>query len=511
MAGSGETVSHGDLEKGSARLARWLVEHGLAPGDGIALLADNSARLFEVYWAALRCGLVLTAVNHHLTAAEVAYIVRDCGAKALVVAGSLGPLAEAVGAEVPEVGLRLAYGGPVKGFADYDAALDGVADTPLADEPAGAVMLYSSGTTGRPKGVRPPMPKRRIDDPESRSPFAVLYGFTPETVYLSPGPLYHAAPLRFSTLVQELGGTVVVMERFDAEGALAAIQRYRATHSQWVPTMFVRMLKLPPEVRERYDVSSMRVAVHAAAPCPVDVKRAMIDWWGPVICEYYAATESVGITFLDSAQWLEHPGSVGRAGLGEVRIADPDTGELLPAGRVGTVYFERHDGPLFTYHNDPEKTRASRHPEHDDWGTTGDLGYLDDDGFLYITGRIKEQYKLENGKYVAPAPLEEKLTLSPFIAQVMLHGADKPYNVAIIVPNMQNAKDIAQDQKKLREVIAAELDKYSSDWKSYERVKKFMLADEEFTQANDMLTPTLKVKRRNVIKKYGADLDKLYS
>src|SRR5690348_6321875 len=352
MAGSGATLSHGELEKGSARLARWFVEHGLAPGDGVALLADNSARLFEVYWAALRCGLVLSAVNHHLTPAEVTYIVRDCGAKALVVAGSLAPLAEAVGEEVPEIGRRLAYGAPVKGFADYDAALDGVLDTPLPDEPAGALMLYSSGTTGRPKGVRPPMPERRIDDPNSPSPFARLYGFTSATVYLSPGPLYHAAPLRFSTLVQELGGTVVVMERFDAEGALAAIERYRATHSQWVPTMFVRMLKLPPEVRERYDVSSMRVAIHAAAPCSVDVKRAMIDWWGPVIHEYYAATEAVGITFIDSEQWLEHPRPVGRAGLGVVRIDDPETVELLSSGHVGHVDSGRLDGPPFSFHND---------------------------------------------------------------------------------------------------------------------------------------------------------------
>jgi fatty-acyl-CoA synthase len=235
---------------------------------------------------------MLTAVNHHLTPAEVAYIVRDCGAKALIVAGTLGPLAAAVGKEVPGIGLRLAYGPPVEGFGAYDAALEGVSDAPLDEEPAGAVMLYSSGTTGRPKGVRPSLPDRRIDEPGDASvgAFGRMYGFTPDTVYVSPAPLYHAAPLRFTATVQTLGGTVVVMDRFDAEGALATTERYRATHSQWVPTMFVRMLKLPPEVRARYDVSSMRVAIHAAAPCPIDVKRAMIDWWGPVIYEYYAAT-----------------------------------------------------------------------------------------------------------------------------------------------------------------------------------------------------------------------------
>ena len=453
MAGSGAALSHGELEKGSARLARWFVDHGLAPGDGVALLADNSARLFEVYWAALRCGLVLTAVNHHLTPAEVAYIVRDCGAKALVVAGSLGPLAAAVGEEVPEVALRLAYGGPVAGFADYAAALDGVADTPLADEPAGALMLYSSGTTGRPKGVRPPMPERRIDDPEPPSPFTRLYGFTAETVYLSAGPLYHAAPLRFSVLIQELGGTVVVMERFDAEGALAAIERYRATHSQWVPTMFVRMLKLPPEVRERYDVSSMRVAIHAAAPCPVDVKRAMIGWWGPVIHEYYAATEAVGITFIDSAQWLEHPGSVGRAGLGVVRIADPETGELLPAGRVGTIYFERRDGPLFTYHNDPEKTQASRHPEHGDWGTTGDLGYLDEDGWLYLTDR-KAFMIISGGVNIYPRDAEDALALHPAVLDVAVIGVPDAEMGEAVLAVVQPAPDVEPGPELELELIA---------------------------------------------------------
>jgi acyl-CoA synthetase (AMP-forming)/AMP-acid ligase II len=453
MAGSGATLTHEDLEKGSARLARWLVDHGLRPGDPIALLADNSARLFEVYWATQRCGLLLTAVNHHLTPGEVAYIVRDCGAKALVVAGSLRPLAAAVGMEVPEVGVRLAYGPAVPGFADYDTALDGVADTPLDEEPAGAVMLYSSGTTGRPKGVRPPMPRRRIDEPGDRSPFATLYGFGPDTVYLSPGPLYHAAPLRFSALVQELGGTVVVMERFDAEGALATIERYRATHSQWVPTMFVRMLKLPPEMRTRYDLSSMRVAIHAAAPCPIDVKRAMIDWWGPVIYEYYAATEAVGMTFIDSAQWLERPGSVGRAGLGEVRIADAETGALLPPGRVGTIYFERHDGPLFSYHNDPEKTRASRHPEHDNWGTTGDLGYLDEQGWLYLTDRQAFMI-ISGGVNIYPRDVEDALALHPAVLDVAVIGVADPDMGEAVLAVVQPDPHVVPGPELERELIA---------------------------------------------------------
>lgn len=455
MAGTGETLSHAEMETGSARLARWLVDHDMRPGDAIALVADNSPRVFEVYWASQRCGLLLTAVNHHLTPAEIAYIVDDCAAKALVVAGSLGALAAAVGAAVPEVGLRLAYGPAVPGFDDYDAALEHVSGEPLAEEPAGASMLYSSGTTGRPKGVRPPMPQRRIDEPGDANVavFGPLYGFTPETVYLSPAPLYHAAPLRFTVAVQALGGTVVAMDRFDAQEALAAIEKYQATHSQWVPTMFVRLLKLPPQVRARYDVSSMRVAIHAAAPCPIDVKRAMIEWWGPVLYEYYAATESIGMTFLDSAQWLAHPGSVGRAALGALRIADTETGELLPPGRVGTVYFERTDGPLFTYHNDPEKTRESRHPEHDDWATTGDLGYVDDEGWLYLTDR-KAFMIISGGVNIYPREAEDALALHPAVLDVAVIGVPDAEMGEAVLAVVQPAPDATPGPELERELIA---------------------------------------------------------
>ena len=455
MAGSGATLTHAALEAGSTRLARWLLDHGLRPGDGVALLADNAPRVFEVYWGTQRCGLVLTAVNHHLTAAEVAYIVRDCGAKALIVAGSLGPLAAEVGAAVPEVELRLAYGPAVAGLPDYDDALADVSAEPLADEPAGAVSLYSSGTTGRPKGVRPPLPQRQIDEPGDSyvAIFGPMYGFDQDTVYLSPAPLYHAAPLRFSVTVQALGGTVVVLDRFDAEAALRAIESYRVTHSQWVPTMFVRLLKLPEEVRAKYDLSSLRVAVHAAAPCPVDVKQAMIDWWGPILYEYYAATESVGITFIDSAQWLDHPGSVGRAGLGTLRIADPETGELLPPGRVGTVYFERTDGPLFTYHNDPEKTRASRHPEHDDWGTTGDLGYVDEDGWLYLTDRAAFMI-ISGGVNIYPREAEDALALHPAVLDVAVIGVPDAEMGEVVLAVVQPAADAVPGPELELELIA---------------------------------------------------------
>jgi long-chain acyl-CoA synthetase len=495
MAGSGETLTHGELETGSARLARWLVDHGMRPGDSIALLADNAPRVFEVYWASQRCGLLLTSVNHHLTAGEVAYIVRDCGAKALVVAGSLGPLAAAVGEAVPDVGLRLAYGPAVPGFDDYESALNGVSGEPLDEEPAGAAMLYSSGTTGRPKGVRPQMPQRRIDEPGDSyvAVFGHLYGFTPETVYLSPAPLYHAAPLRFTATVQAPGGTVVAMDRFDAEEALAAIQEYRATHSQWVPTMFVRLLKLPAAVRTSYDVSSMRVAVHAAAPCPVEVKRAMIDWWGPVLYEYYAATESIGITFIDSTQWLARPGSVGRAGLGVLRIADTETGELLPPGRVGTIYFERTDAPLFTYHNDPEKTRASRHPEHDNWGTTGDLGYVDEEGWLYLTDR-KAFMIISGGVNIYPRDAEDALALHPAVLDVAVIGVPDDEMGEAVLAVVQPAPEATPGPELERELIAH----------TREHIAAFKAPRRVIFTADMPRTPTGKLVKQKLRERYPA-------
>ncbi|GAA1396222.1 acyl-CoA synthetase [Pseudonocardia kongjuensis] len=423
MGGSGATLTFAELEEGSARLANYFRAAGLREGDVVALISDNTPRLYEVYWAAQRSGLYVTAVNHHLSAPETAYIVRDCGAKALIVSAGVAGLAAAVEDHV-EVPVRLAFGGEIPGatgYADYDAELAGVSAEPPAEQPRGADMLYSSGTTGRPKGIKPALPGRRVDEPGDtyQALFGPMYGFDTDTVYLSPAPLYHAAPLRFSATVQALGGTVVVMERFDPEQALALVERYSVTHSQWVPTMFVRMLKLPEQVRSAYDLSSLRVAIHAAAPCPVEVKQAMIDWWGPVLHEYYAATEAIGITFIDSAQWLARPGSVGRAGLGTIRICDDEGTELGP-GEVGTVYFERDVRP-FEYHNDPGRTLAAQHPEHENWTTTGDLGFLDDDGFLFLTDR-KAFTIISGGVNIYPQEVEDALALHPKVLDVAVIG-----------------------------------------------------------------------------------------
>ncbi|WP_432066221.1 acyl-CoA synthetase [Streptomyces sp. C10-9-1] len=453
MAGSGEVLTYRELDEGSARLARHLHERGLRRGDHVALLTGNHPRALEVYWAALRSGLYITAVNRHLSPAEIAYIVNDCGARALIVSHSMADAAETILPDTPGVEVRLAYHGRVAGYDSYEEALRGTSPQPLPSQPAGTDMLYSSGTTGRPKGIKTPLPDRQVDEPGDTgvAVFGPLYGFGEDTVYLSPAPVYHAAPLRFCATVQALGGTVVLMERFDAQEALAAIERYRVTHSQWVPTMFVRMLKLDEATRNRYDLSSLRVAVHAAAPCPAEVKRAMIDWWGPVLHEYYSSTEGIGITFADSEDWLARPGTVGRAALGTIRICGPD-GRELPAGETGAVYFEQ-ERMQFAYHNDPDKTAQARHPEHPNWATTGDIGYVDDEGFLYLTDR--EAFMIiSGGVNIYPQEIEDALALHPKVLDSAVIGVPDPEMGEAVVAAVQPAPGILPSPELAEELRA---------------------------------------------------------
>ena len=426
MADSGEVLTYRDLDDRSAALARVLHDRGLGRGDVVAMLTDNTPEALVVYWAALRSGLYVTAINHHLTADEIAYIVDDSDAKALVVAATLGELAVAIAiaGAIPQAEHRFAFGGHVAGYESYEDALAGAGER-LIEQPRGTDMLYSSGTTGRPKGIKAPLLPIDVDEPGDPV-FGLLgaaFGMNPGTVYLSAAPIYHAAPLRWCGVVQANGGTVVMMERFEPEAALAAIAAHRVTLLQMVPTMFVRMLQLPAEVRERHDVSSLQAAVHAAAPCPPDVKQAMIDWWGPKLVEYYSSTEANGLTLITSQEWLTKRGSVGQSKLGVPHVCDEE-GTELAAGEIGTVWFERDQLP-FRYHKDDAKTAAATHPDHPAWTAVGDLGYLDEDGYLFLTDR-KSFMIISGGVNIYPQEVENVLTLHPAIHDVAVIGVPHP-------------------------------------------------------------------------------------
>ncbi len=416
-----QVLTYGDLEERSVRLANGLREAGVRRGDVVALLSTNNVEIFVVYWACLRSGLYLTSLNYHLTPAEAGYILADCGASVLIASPDLGALGLQAAEAAPDLRLRLAYGAGSPGF---DAYADFLADaSPLRsdDEPRGADMLYSSGTTGRPKGIKPALPERQVGDPGDPyvAVFGTAYAMSADTVYFSPSPLYHAAPLRFGMIVHSLGGTVLSTSKFDAELSLAVISRHRVTHSQWVPTHFVRMLRLPGAVRSHYDVSSQTHVIHAAAPCPVEVKKEMMAWFGPVLHEYYSSTEANGVTMIGPGEWLAKPGSVGRATLGIVHICDDD-GRELAANETGLVYFERDTMP-FVYHGDPGKTDSARHPDHPTWSTCGDIGFVDADGYLFLRDR-KAFTIISGGVNIYPQEIEDALALHPDVFDVAVIG-----------------------------------------------------------------------------------------
>jgi long-chain acyl-CoA synthetase len=419
MAASGETVTYGELETRSNQGAHLFRSLGLQAGDAVALFMDNSPRYYEVLWAAQRSGLRFTCISSKLTAGEVEYIVGDSGAKALVTSAGVAPIALELAPHIPGVALLMTDGAQAP-YESFEAARAKFPQTPIADETGGGAMLYSSGTTGRPKGVKRAAPDgpQPIDAPNGLAMMGFgMYGWTPDSIYLSPAPLYHAAPLGWSMAVHALGGTVILMERFDPEAALAAIEKYQVTTAQWVPTHFVRMLKLPEAMRAKYDLSSLKSVFHAAAPCPVPVKEAMIAWWGPIVHEYYAGTEGNGFTAINSEEWLAKKGSVGRALVGEVKICD-EAGDPLPARQEGVVYFA--GGGQFEYHNDPAKTAESTNKHG--WTTLGDVGWLDEDGYLFLTDR-KSFMIISGGVNIYPQEIENLLITHPKVADVAVVGA----------------------------------------------------------------------------------------
>jgi fatty-acyl-CoA synthase len=449
MAGTADAVTFAELDERSIRLARLWHDAGLRPGDGVALFMENQPRFFEVVWAAMRSGLRISPVNRYLPAAEAAYIVNDCDARAIVTSAALAEVAAELADHIPGCKLRLSVDGLVDGYDSYEDALVGVPADPLDDEPLGQLMLYSSGTTGRPKGVIRPQPARSVRDGLGAvSGVGALFGMNSDTVYLSPAPVYHAAPLGFCMATMGIGGTVVLMDHFDPLDALAALERHRCTHSQWVPTMFSRMLKLPEEDRNRFDLSAHKVAIHAAAPCPRLVKEAMFEWWGPIIYEYYGGSELNGLTYVGPQDWLAHPGTVGRAVLGTLHICDED-GNELPVGEPGLVYFEQEVAP-FRYHKDEEQTNSSRHAAHPNWTALGDVGYVDGDGFLFLTDRATFMI-ISGGVNIYPREIEDVLVMHPLVDDVAVFGvpnADMGEEVKAVVqltPGVEETPELAAE------------------------------------------------------------------
>lgn len=432
--GNGEVVeTYRELEMRSRRIGHLLRSAGLVPGDSVAALCANDDEFYDIFWACHRVGLFFTPVNWHLQRDEVRYIVDNCDAKALFAHVDFRDLAAEIGAENTRLRARFSLGGDIPGFNSLVHASEGVGDAPLENELEGSLMLYSSGTTGRPKGVRRPLSGRPAGDPASALPsvgILMLFGINAEDRYLVPAPLYHAAPLIFSAAHHRIGATVVVMRRFDPEDALRTIQDQRITVSQWVPTHFRRLLQLPDAVRGSYDVSTMRVAIHAAAPCPIPLKEQMIEWWGDAIMEYYAGTEGGG-TLIGARDWLAHKGSVGRhwAG-GKIFILDEDGNEISEPGKEGAVYFPAPDDEeqRFKYYKDDDKTAGSYQGNR---FTLGDIGYLDEDGFLYLTDRQSNMI-ISGGVNIYPQETESHLVMHP-----------KVHDVAVIgVPNEEMGEEV---------------------------------------------------------------------
>ena len=418
LAESGTVRTYAEIDETAVRLAGLLRRRGLRTGDHLAVLVDNGTAFFDVVWAAFRAGLYVTPVNWHLAADEAGYIVGDCGATALVASARLAPVVAALDpADLAGVTTRLAVDGDLAGFEPLDDLVAGVDPAPVDDEHDGMWMFYSSGTTGRPKGIVPPLPPAALGAPSFLTQMlGGLFGFTEGAVYLCPAPLYHAAPAGWSTGTQRLGGTTVVMERFDPVGLLEAIERFRVTHVQLVPTHMIRLLALPEEERRRVDLSSLERIIHAAAPCPVEVKQRFMDWVGPIVHEYYSGSEGSGFCYVGPEDWLAHPGTVGRSMAGAIHIVGDD-GEDVPVGEEGEVWFETTR--TFEYHGDPDKTASVFNDRG--WSWMGDIGRVDDDGFLYLTDRASNMI-ISGGVNIYPREAEDVLIGHPAVADVGVLG-----------------------------------------------------------------------------------------
>ena len=416
MTGTGQVVTYSELEAGANQIAHLFRKLGLKLGDRIGIMLENHPRYLQICWAAQRAGLYYTPISWRLLDEEVAYMLNNSEAKVFICSHTVKNVAPSLLDNTPGVIARYMIDGVVDGYADFEEAIASMPTTPIADQCEGAMLLYSSGTTGYPKGIHRPLKFQEYGTAEVVPIMTDLYGATRDSIYLSPAPMYHSAPLGFAMLCLRMGCTVVIMEHFDPEQALASIEKYKITHSQWVPTMFVRMLKLPVETRSKYDLSSLKYAIHGAAPCPVLVKEQMIEWWGEILYEYYAGTEAIGFVHLNSAEWLAHRGSVGRPLNCELHICDDD-GNEVPVGTSGTIYMG--GGPTFEYYKDKKKTEETRHPAG--WATLGDVGYLDEEGYLYLTDR-KHFMIISGGVNIYPQETENVLIMHDKVMDVAVFG-----------------------------------------------------------------------------------------
>jgi len=494
-ANTGAVLSYGDLNAWSNQYAQYLYAKGLRRGDHIALFMENNALLFVVAWAAFRSGLYVTTINRYLTAEEAAYIVNDCEAQSIVSTKALQSAAAELLPHIPNCPHRLMTDGTIEGWDSFEETIKTYPSENLAEEWRGDSMLYSSGTTGRPKGVKRPLIEERVyEDFRLKEALTVAYQFSEDSIYLSPAPLYHAAPFAFTMGTLFMGATVVMMEKFDPIDSLRFIEEFKVTHSQWVPTMFIRMLKLDPSERVRWDLSSHKIAIHAAAPCPVEIKHQMIDWWGPIIMEYYAGSEGNGSTIINSEDWLKHPGSVGRPSAGVLHICD-EAGNELPVGERGTIYFEQEVMP-FEYHNAPEKTREAQHPEHSNWSSLGDVGYVDEEGFLYLTDR-KAYMIISGGVNIYPQEIEDALVVHPKIADVAVFGVPNAEMGEEVKAVVQLPENIQQSDD-----LAAELVAFARDKLAHYKVPKSIDFIDELPRL-----PTGKLYKRILRDKYWGKHD----
>ncbi len=495
MASTGETVTYAEYEARSNQLAHLLVDHGLQRLDHYSIFMENTNRFFESCGAGERSGLYYTAINSYLTADEVAFIINDSESQVLITSASRKDVALAALEQCPNVTLTLVVDDPElvesDTMRDYASAIAAFPTTPLENERMGTSMLYSSGTTGRPKGILRPLPDIGPEDPLPLFKFlANLWQYEDEMIYLSPAPLYHSAPLAANNLAISHGGTCIIMERFDPAQYLALIEQYRVTHTQLVPTMFSRMLKLPEEERLAHDLSSLKFTVHAAAPCPVQVKEQMIEWWGPIVHEYYGATEGLGFTACNSEEWLAHKGTVGKVLLGELHILDDDMNEM-PAGQAGTIWFKT--ATEFAYHNDPDKTAEATSPDGE-MTTVNDVGYVDEDGFLHLTDR-KTFMIISGGVNIYPQETENLLITHP-----------KVFDAAVIgVPNEdlgEEVKGIVQPMPGIEpdDALAQELTAFCAEHLSRQKVPRSIDFEEELPRL-----PTGKLYKRKLRDRYWGE------